>query len=426
MSDLAKAATELYEYGFALVVTEATHYGSDDKGITHFREFPTEKNKKVVRLNMDTLYSLAWTQLARTPYVVHIPKITERYYLFPIMDAYTNVVESIGTRTPERAEGDYLLILEGEDIPKGYENHRIIRLKNSLNAVLLRIETRGKADYGFVNSLQDKFVFKPLYEDRIKSSEHEAPESPVAFTAGLSAEEFFKLFAKLSKENPIADERYVKYFELFGYDRENGSFAFENLSEEQKEALEQGRINALDILRKGIRSDKYGVRKRGWLSITGGIGNYGDDYRQRALTAYGGWGANLIEDSAYVAGFGDDDGERFSNRHSYRLHFAPDGYPHAAVFWSITLYGEPSMYPAANSIDRFAINSFDLENGNVSKNEDGSLDIYISKDAPEGETARNWLPAPQNEEHFSLTIRIYYPDEITIRGQWDPPSITKI
>ncbi len=95
MSDLAKAAEELYLYGFPLIVTEATHRGSDDKGLVHLREFPTEKITKVVKMNMDTLYSLGWTQLRNTPYVAHIPVITERYYLFPIMDAYTNVVESI-------------------------------------------------------------------------------------------------------------------------------------------------------------------------------------------------------------------------------------------------------------------------------------------------------------------------------------------
>ena len=147
---------------------------------------------------------------------------------------------------------------------------------------------------------QDRFVFKPLYEEKVRPSEHVAPESPVLYTEGLRSEEFFKLFAELSKENPITDETYVEYFELFGYDRKNSSFDYTTLSQEQKEALEKGRTDALQIIRSGIRSDKYTVRKKGWFAITGGIGNYGNDYRQRALTAYGGWGANLIEDSAYV------------------------------------------------------------------------------------------------------------------------------
>ena len=112
MANLKEQAKALYLYGFPLVVTEATHWGSDDKGFHHLRTFPTDKVNKIVKLNNDTLYSTAWTQLAQTPYLVHIPKITERYYLFPILDAYTNVVESIGTRTPDRAEGDYILLYQ--------------------------------------------------------------------------------------------------------------------------------------------------------------------------------------------------------------------------------------------------------------------------------------------------------------------------
>ena len=105
MANLKEQAKALYLYGFPLVVTEATHWGADDKTFQHLRTFPTDKVNKIVKMNNDTLYSTAWTQLARTPYLVHIPKITERYYLFPILDAYTNVVESIGTRTRTGQKG---------------------------------------------------------------------------------------------------------------------------------------------------------------------------------------------------------------------------------------------------------------------------------------------------------------------------------
>ena len=425
MSDLIKAAEKLYLYGFPLIVTEATHRGSDDKGLVHLRKFPTEKITKVVKLNMDTLYSLGWTQLRNTPYIAHIPKITERYYLFPIMDAYTNVVESIGTRTPDKAEGDYLLILDGEAVPEGYENYRIIRLKNSLNAVLLRIETRGKKDYELVNRIQDSITLKPLYEDRVEPVPPEPDKTPSAFAEELPAKDFFELFASLTADDPIDDEEYIRLFGLFGYDPDTNSFDYDSLSEDKKNALASGRENALSIIRKGRLDKNNIVRKRGWTAITGGVGRYGNDYLQRAVTAYAGWGANLIEDSAYISGYADDDGEPFSNSNSYKLHFEPDGYPHAAVFWSLTLYGEPSRYPVRNPIDRFAINTYDIQDGAVHKNNDGSLDIIISKDRPAGQNA-NWLPAPSDEERFTLVIRVYYPDELTVKGQWEPPAIRKI
>ena len=210
MANLKEQAKALYLYGFPLVITEATHWGADDKTFQHLRTFPTDKVNKIVKMNNDTLYSTAWTQLAHTPYLVHIPKITKRYYLFPILDAYTNVVESIGTRTPDKAEGDYILLYQDTPVPAGYESYRVIRLQDSLNAVLLRIETRGKADYPIVNQIQDSITIRPLYPEQVRPV-RPAPEiSPAAYIETVSPETFFTLFAALSVENPIRDEKYVQ------------------------------------------------------------------------------------------------------------------------------------------------------------------------------------------------------------------------
>lgn len=427
MANLTEQAKALYLYGFPLVVTEATHWGADDKTFQHLRTFPTDKANKIVKMNNDTLYSTAWTQLARTPYLVHIPKITERYYLFPILDAYTNVVESIGTRTPERAEGDYLLLYRDTPVPAGYESYRVIRLQDSLNAVLLRIETRGKADYPVVNRIQDSITIRPLYPERVRPVRKAPKLSPAVYVETIFPKEFFTLFAALSAENPIRDEAYVRIFEAFGYDRTTGAFSWDALTAEQQQALTEGSRLGFAEIQAGRRNPQYSVQHRGWLSVIGGVGTYGTDYLQRAITAYSGWGANIIQDSAYVIAAADDSGAPLDSRNRYRLHIPADGYPHASVFWSITLYGEPSKYLVPNPIERYKINTYDLENGSVEKNPDGSLDVYISAEAPEDALARkNWLPSPAEEEHFTLALRVYTPDELTIRGEWEPPVLERI
>ena len=70
MANLEEQAKALYLYGFPLVVTEATHWGSDDKGFHHLRTFPTDKVNKIVKLNNDTLYSLS---------LIHISEPTRRH-----------------------------------------------------------------------------------------------------------------------------------------------------------------------------------------------------------------------------------------------------------------------------------------------------------------------------------------------------------
>ena len=72
----------------------------------------------------------------------------------------------------------------------------------------------------------------------------------------------------------------------------------------------------------------------------------------------------------------------------------------------------------------YVINTYDVNDGRVKTNSDGSLDIYISRKRPsDPDKALNWLPAPKTEDHFSLVIRNYTPDKFTLEGKWIPPVV---
>ena len=60
-------------------------------------------------------------------------------------------------------------------------------------------------------------------------------------------------------------------------------------------------------------------------------------------------GANIIQDSAYLIAAADDSGAPLASRNRYRLHIPADGYPHASVFWSITLYGRAQQVSGVQS-----------------------------------------------------------------------------
>ncbi|HEY2652551.1 MAG TPA: DUF1214 domain-containing protein, partial [Solirubrobacteraceae bacterium] len=55
--------------------------------------------------------------------------------------------------------------------------------------------------------------------------------------------------------------------------------------------------------------------------------------------------------------------------------------------------------------------------------DDGSVTIYIQRDAPDDGKRSNWLPAPDGR--FRPLMRMYQPRTEVLSGQYVLPAITK-
>ena len=49
--------------------------------------YPDASFRDVTAANADTLYSAAWLDLSKEPYVLNIPDESDRYYLMPMLSA---------------------------------------------------------------------------------------------------------------------------------------------------------------------------------------------------------------------------------------------------------------------------------------------------------------------------------------------------
>jgi hypothetical protein len=193
------------------------------------------------------------------------------------------------------------------------------------------------------------------------------------------------------------------------------TFDLAKASPQIQTAIKKASAIAQERLTSGLGSAGTNVNK--WGMLLSPIGTYGTDYYRRALIAYGGLGANVIEDAIYPTAYFDTEGKPFDSDKKYELHFGKDEIPPVRAFWSLTMYNDEQAF-ADNPIDRYAIGDRD----DLSFGEDGSLTFYIQRDSPGKDKERNWLPAPKSGG-FSMNLRLYWPEPSALDGTWKPPAV---
>ena len=73
-------------------------------------------------------------------------------------------------------------------------------------------------------------------------------------------------------------------------------------------------------------------------------------------------------------------------------------------------------------LNRYLINSPMLPQ--LEKDSDGGLTLIIQNDSPGADKEANWLPAP--EESFQMAMRLYWPEDEALTGQWTAPPLQRM
>jgi hypothetical protein len=197
-------------------------------------------------------------------------------------------------------------------------------------------------------------------------------------------------------------------------------------SEAQKAELGLGVKEGFDSIKKQV--DNLGKDVNGWrvYSASGDRAFYHGDYLLRAAAAYAGVYGNDAEEAMYPMAKNDGTGQPLdAHSHNYTLTFAPGALPPVNAFWSVTMYDGKTQLLIENPINRYLINSPMLPT--MKKNNDGSLTLYIQKDAPPADKKSNWLPAPDGP--MILALRLYWPKDTPPSilppgsGTWQPPAL---
>jgi hypothetical protein len=431
-------ATDAYVYGYPLVTMEMTRRVITNTASvegTHgpmgqlikLRQYPNAAFRDVTAPNADTLYTTTFIDVGNEPWVLSIPDMKDRYFLFPMLDGWTNVFQVPGKRTTGTKAQTYAITGPGwkGTLPAGVKEYKS---PTSIVWILGRIYCTGTPeDYAAVHALQDQCKIVPLssYGKAYTPPAGRVDPSIDMETAvrvqvnRMDAVEYFTLLAELLKRNPpaAADAPELAKFAKIGlvpgmsFDASKLDAAFAKRIPQ----VSNDRIMLQFKVNKAIRN------VNGWAFDTE-TGIYGTEYLNRALVTAIGLGANRIQDACYPTSQKDAEGKDYVGSNKYVMHFPKGQLPPVGGFWSVTMYDDKYFF-VDNPINRYSISA----RQNLKSNPDGSIDLHIQKDSPGPDKESNWLPAPAGV--FVLMLRMYWPKEKSpsiINGSWSPPAVKKV
>ncbi len=348
--------------------------------------------------NNDTLYSSGWIDLTKGPVTLTVPPMGSRYWSVAVMDMFTNNNVVLGSRTVGGDGGTFTLVGPGEDAWPA----NAIQVATPHAWVLARVLVDGPDDVPAVQALLKALTL---------AGPTNTPAVPAYAGRAALADDYFAGARALlaSDPAPMTD---------LGLLRRTAAVLGPKAGP-LSDSAKAGVAEAQTIAKVAFGRQSY---VQGWSYPRADLGDFGQDYLYRAAVALGGLGALPVAEAMYMRAQGDGQG-LFAGDGLFRLSL-PAQLPLDA-FWSLSMYeatADGQFFFTDNPLNRYAIG--DRTRG-LTRNADGSLDIWISRTDPGGARTANWLPAPKAGP-YALFLRAYLPKAELLDGRWRLPAIEKV
>lgn len=364
--------------------------------------------------NFDVASLEAWLAIDdRTPAVLAVPEVINRYYTVQIVDEWGELVANINSRTfPSQPYGAFAFVTPGSRAKIPHDAARII-LRSNKAKMIARLEVRQDRD-GVVRLLR-RFEVTSHGNPSILP----APPLPMFGNRELIGVEIFE-----GAEHVLAS----------ALDTMPGAAALQQKVRVVSRYTATGRTARLEV--EGLLRERvipgflhYAVTqavaiRNNWRSSLGAdAGTVAPDFRARTAASLESIWTNVPDEMLTFQTSRDATGKPLNGSNTYVMEFAPHQLPASMVggHWSLTLLSVPGYRVASNPFERYVFNS----HSPLVHERGGSLRIFVGPRPPENALISNWLPS-SDWKPFSLTMRLYAPVDDVKRGQWFPPAVTTV
>jgi hypothetical protein len=135
--------------------------GAPMNQFAHKSDFPTPATADVRWPSTDNLYSSLWYDVSQQPLIIHVPESMGHYYMLTLLDMWTDVFSSRGTRTTGTGAQTFALVgpyWDGE-LPAGID---VVRSPTSMGWLVGRVQAAGDADLPGIKQFQSSFSATPM------------------------------------------------------------------------------------------------------------------------------------------------------------------------------------------------------------------------------------------------------------------------
>lgn len=430
-----QAGLAAYTYGLPLVVMNLTFETMTSVTVSSgafgpANQFNNEKaangasSTAVVAPGSTSLSSIAWLDLSAEPQVLHVPQVTDHFFVLALLNPYTENLVNLGTASGTKP-GDYVIAGPGQGgvaLPAGTQR---INVDASRIWIIGSTQLKGPDDVAAVGKIQDGYTLTPL--SKYGTSYTPAPAASPVTTATQAAMPVGLAFFDMLGEQlatfppPAADAPTLATFAAVGIGPGKSPSSDASLSADTKRGLTDAVAAGPAQMKTDIATEfaSSAAKHNGYL--LGGFGTYGTDYTLRAVISQVGLGAFLPQQAIYAMTWSDHTGSALAGSTSYVLHLAAA--PPTNEGWSVTLYNLQGAL-IANPLNRYAFS----DSSQLTKNSDGSIDLYLASTQPtDPAQAANWLPTAAGQG-FEVTWRLFAPQASAMSGVldgsgWQPPAI---
>ncbi len=393
---------------------------------------PVNSKNQTLTPNPDTIYLNPFYDTHDGPVVVEIPPAEAGQVIVGSFDvAWQNALADVGPAGEDKGKGAKFLIT-----PPGYktqppEGYIVLASETYRGFVILRSNFKSRSDADIKSAVEhgkrvkiyplggnpDSTVFVDCYD---KPFDATIPYDP----------SFFEYLDRFVQTEPwlTRDKAMIDMLKTLGIEKGKPFKPDAKTKRILAEALKEAHAEIALNYEKGFvpsffEGTRWGlpVAKDTGEGLQTGFADpntYGTDGRaviyHMAYFSAKSFGAGQF----YLINIGDRAGKPLEGNKTYRLN-VPSNAP-VEQYWSVTVY-DRETHALVRNMDRASRASNVSE---VTKNADGSTDIYFGPKAPAGKET-NWVPTDPKRQ-FELLFRLYGPKKELFEKSWKLPDVEAV